>query len=121
MNINIVPGQKLPIAGVAFAGDRGISKVEVSTDDGTTWKSANIKDPLSQYTWVYCTISVWWILHMTKTKKVGITLPTSFIKQTDELRGDLLCYVICSIIQSLNFIIAYSSDCLIKPGSLIFH
>jgi hypothetical protein len=29
MNMNIVPGQKLPIAGVAFAGDRGISKVEV--------------------------------------------------------------------------------------------
>jgi pimeloyl-ACP methyl ester carboxylesterase len=45
-------GQKLPIAGVAFAGDRGISKVEVSTDGGTTWKSANIKDPLSKYTWV---------------------------------------------------------------------
>ena len=52
MNIDIVPGQKLPIAGVAFAGDRGISKVEVSTDGGTTWKSANIKDPLSKYTWV---------------------------------------------------------------------
>ena len=52
MNIDIIPGQKLPIAGVAFAGDRGISKVEVSTDGGTTWKSANIKDPLSKYTWV---------------------------------------------------------------------
>jgi hypothetical protein len=31
---------------------RGISKVEVSTDGGTTWKSGNIKDPLSKYTWV---------------------------------------------------------------------
>lgn len=51
-NINIVPGQKVPVAGIAFAGDRGISKVEVSTDGGTTWKSANIKDPLSKYTWV---------------------------------------------------------------------
>ena len=55
MNINIVPGQKMPIAGVAFAGDRGISKVEVSTDGGTTWKSASIKDPLSKYTWVLWT------------------------------------------------------------------
>jgi DMSO/TMAO reductase YedYZ molybdopterin-dependent catalytic subunit len=55
MNINIVPGQKLPIAGVAFAGDRGISKVEVSTDGGVTWKSASIKDPLSKYTWVLWT------------------------------------------------------------------
>ena|SRR5215831_18446955 len=30
-------------------------------------------------------------------------------------------YVICSIIQSLNFVIANSSDCLIKAGSFIFH
>jgi DMSO/TMAO reductase YedYZ molybdopterin-dependent catalytic subunit len=51
-NINIVPGQRVPVAGIAFAGDRGISKVEVSTDGGVTWKSANIKDPLSKYTWV---------------------------------------------------------------------
>jgi DMSO/TMAO reductase YedYZ molybdopterin-dependent catalytic subunit len=51
-NINIVPGQKVPVAGIAFAGDRGISKVEVSTDGGATWKSASIKDPLSKYTWV---------------------------------------------------------------------
>ena len=45
-------GDKVPIAGIAFAGNRGISKVEVSTDGGTTWKTARIKDPLSQYTWV---------------------------------------------------------------------
>jgi DMSO/TMAO reductase YedYZ molybdopterin-dependent catalytic subunit len=51
-SVNIVPGQKVPVAGVAFAGDRGILKVEVSTDGGTSWKSARIKDPLSKYTWV---------------------------------------------------------------------
>ncbi|MDP9289790.1 MAG: molybdopterin-dependent oxidoreductase [Thermoproteota archaeon] len=54
-NINIVPGKKVPVAGIAFAGDRGIAKVEVSTDGGVTWKSASIKDPLSKYTWVLWT------------------------------------------------------------------
>lgn len=40
------------IAGIAFAGDRGISKVEVSTDGGRTWQPADIKQALSPYTWV---------------------------------------------------------------------
>ncbi|HJQ26683.1 MAG TPA: molybdopterin-dependent oxidoreductase [Blastocatellia bacterium] len=40
------------IAGVAFAGDRGISKVEVSTDGGATWEPAEIKPALSPFTWV---------------------------------------------------------------------
>jgi hypothetical protein len=39
------------IAGIAFAGDRGISKVEVSTDGGATWEQAEIKPSLSRYTW----------------------------------------------------------------------
>jgi len=42
----------IPIAGIAFAGDRGISKVEVSTDGGNTWTTASFMDPLSKYTWV---------------------------------------------------------------------
>ena len=45
-------GSKSPIAGLAFAGDRGISKVEVSTDGGNTWQTASIKDPLSSDSWV---------------------------------------------------------------------
>jgi hypothetical protein len=45
-------GNGVTIGGIAFAGDRGISKVEVSTDNGSTWKAARIKVPLSQYTWV---------------------------------------------------------------------
>jgi DMSO/TMAO reductase YedYZ molybdopterin-dependent catalytic subunit len=64
-NINIVPGQRVPVAGIAFAGDRGISKVEVSTDGGVTWKSANIKDPLSKYTWVL------WAAEFTPTAPQG--------------------------------------------------
>ena len=45
-------GSSLPIAGVAFAGDRGISKVEVSTDGGNTWNTAELKPPKSPYSWV---------------------------------------------------------------------
>lgn len=41
-----------PIAGIAFSGDRGISKVEVSTDEGQTWTDAMLRDPLSNYSWV---------------------------------------------------------------------
>jgi DMSO/TMAO reductase YedYZ molybdopterin-dependent catalytic subunit len=40
------------IAGIAFAGDRGVSKVEVSTDGGATWELAAIKPALSAFTWV---------------------------------------------------------------------
>ena len=40
------------IAGIAFAGDRGISKVEVSLDGGNTWEQAEIKPALSEYSWV---------------------------------------------------------------------
>jgi DMSO/TMAO reductase YedYZ molybdopterin-dependent catalytic subunit len=47
-----IVGSKTPIAGIAFAGDRGISKVEVSTDGGNTWQPADIKDPLSANSWV---------------------------------------------------------------------
>jgi DMSO/TMAO reductase YedYZ molybdopterin-dependent catalytic subunit len=40
------------IAGIAFAGDRGVSKVEVSVDGGKTWETAEIKEPLGPYSWV---------------------------------------------------------------------
>jgi len=41
-----------PIAGVAFAGDRGISKVEVSVDGGNSWSEAKLRPPRSPYSWV---------------------------------------------------------------------
>jgi DMSO/TMAO reductase YedYZ molybdopterin-dependent catalytic subunit len=39
------------VAGVAFAGDRGIERVEVSLDDGTTWGDAELEPALSGLTW----------------------------------------------------------------------
>ena len=44
-------GRQATIAGLAFAGERGISRVEVSTDGGVAWKDADLKSALSPYTW----------------------------------------------------------------------
>ncbi len=55
VNDNLAMGKTSQIAGIAYAGDRGISKIEVSTDGGKSWKSAIVKDPLSKYTWVLWT------------------------------------------------------------------
>ncbi|MFP5297883.1 MAG: molybdopterin-dependent oxidoreductase [Actinomycetota bacterium] len=39
------------IAGVAWAGGRGIAKVEVSLDGGRTWAEAMLKDPIGPHSW----------------------------------------------------------------------
>ncbi len=41
----------LSLGGIAYAGDRGIRAVEVSTDQGRTWQPAQVKAGLSPYTW----------------------------------------------------------------------
>lgn len=41
----------LIVGGYAFAGDRGISKVELSFDQGRTWQQAILKPPISNLTW----------------------------------------------------------------------
>jgi hypothetical protein len=42
----------IPVGGIAFAGARGISKVEVQIDDGP-WEEAELRNPpLSPLTWV---------------------------------------------------------------------
>jgi hypothetical protein len=38
---SFMTGKNIPLAGIAFAGDRGITKVEVSADGGNTWKTAS--------------------------------------------------------------------------------
>ncbi len=45
------------LAGVAFAGTRGIHAVEWSADGGHTWSPADLKTPLSPLTWVLWTAS----------------------------------------------------------------
>ena len=45
----------IEIGGIAFAGNRGIEKVEVSVDGGISWNAAKLDPPLSQDTWVLWT------------------------------------------------------------------
>jgi hypothetical protein len=41
----------LSVGGVAFAGDRGIRSIEVSTDAEKTWQPAQVKPGLSANSW----------------------------------------------------------------------
>ena len=46
-------GRRLvPVGGIAFAGARGVSRVEVQVDAGGEWHAAELRDPLSETTWV---------------------------------------------------------------------
>src|SRR5712691_3724230 len=45
------------VAGVAFAGARGVGRVEVSIDGGRSWADADLKTPLSTLTWTLWTYS----------------------------------------------------------------
>lgn len=50
-------GQTLPpgtirTGGVAFAGARGIAKVELSADSGRSWREARLRRPTGPYAWV---------------------------------------------------------------------
>ena len=46
-------GQSATIRGRAFAGDRGIQRVEFSADDGATWREARIDYPGTALTWTF--------------------------------------------------------------------
>jgi DMSO/TMAO reductase YedYZ molybdopterin-dependent catalytic subunit len=43
--------RRIPVGGIAWAGDRGISKVELRIDGGD-WQPAQLRTPLSETTWV---------------------------------------------------------------------
>jgi len=54
--ISLVPtdaheGVETTVGGVTFAGDRRITRVEVSDDGGVTWNLAEVKEPLSEFAW----------------------------------------------------------------------
>lgn len=47
-----IPAGNYVIGGIAFGGRHGISRAQVSLDDGSTWQDTQIKPPLSKWTWV---------------------------------------------------------------------
>jgi DMSO/TMAO reductase YedYZ molybdopterin-dependent catalytic subunit len=44
-------GQPTELRGMAFGGDRGISQVEISTDDGASWRQVPITQPGTKISW----------------------------------------------------------------------
>jgi DMSO/TMAO reductase YedYZ molybdopterin-dependent catalytic subunit len=50
-----VKQKPLYVGGIAFAGNRGIGRVEVSVDGGKTWGDAQVRRPLGRNTWVLWT------------------------------------------------------------------
>jgi DMSO/TMAO reductase YedYZ molybdopterin-dependent catalytic subunit len=52
-NDSQVRGSKTVLRGIAFAGDRGIQYVQVSTDGERSWSLAQLETPLSPYSWVF--------------------------------------------------------------------
>ena len=72
-----VPPGAVEIGGVAWAPDRGITRVEVRIDDGA-WQAARISRPISKATWVQ------WALAWTAT-----TGPHSLEARATDGRGDV--------------------------------
>ena len=48
---NTVPAGGTDVLGYAYAGDRGIARVDVSLDDGVTWTEAELHDQAGPWTW----------------------------------------------------------------------
>ena len=51
----VLPPGRVRVGGVAFAGARGVQKVEVTADGGRTWREGQLRRPLGPYTWVLWT------------------------------------------------------------------
>jgi DMSO/TMAO reductase YedYZ molybdopterin-dependent catalytic subunit len=79
-------GQPINVGGVAFAGPRGIEKVEVSTDKGLTWHTTTLQPPISPDAWTF------WSWQWTPTLPGAYTLYSRATDgtgavQTSEVRG----------------------------------
>ncbi|MDQ6661452.1 MAG: Ig-like domain-containing protein, partial [Chloroflexota bacterium] len=80
-------GQPIEVAGLAFAGNRGISKVEVSVDDGVTWNAATLASPISPDSWVFWTWQWTPIPQAGKYKIMARATDGTGAVQTDKRQG----------------------------------
>jgi hypothetical protein len=55
-------GNEAEVGGIAYAGSHGVAKVEVQVDGGE-WHAAELRQPLSDLTWVV------WRAHMPAGKR----------------------------------------------------
>jgi DMSO/TMAO reductase YedYZ molybdopterin-dependent catalytic subunit len=82
-NRKIDPGQSI-ICGMASAGNRGVTRVEVTLDDAQTWTDAQLEPPLNKnFTWVR------WALPFVATSgdhkaKIRVTDGTGTVMTKDE-------------------------------------
>jgi DMSO/TMAO reductase YedYZ molybdopterin-dependent catalytic subunit len=74
---DVKAGATVPIAGVAWAPDRGISKVEVSIDG--VWQDARLSKPISDATWVQW-VAQWTTTPGTHTLQVRATDGTGAVQ-----------------------------------------
>ncbi|GAB3512897.1 sulfite oxidase [Spirosoma knui] len=52
------PGQPLTVRGHAWAGDRAVRELHVSTDFGATWQKAELKSPKNRLAWQHWSATV---------------------------------------------------------------
>lgn len=74
-------GERHWIAGVAFAGDRGVKAVEVSVDGGKGWQPARVKPALGPHAWAL------WAYEWTPAAPGGATLVVRAIDGTGAVQS----------------------------------
>ncbi len=76
----LVVARQVEVGGIAFAGNRGIRKVELSVDGGQSWLEAKLQPPLSKDTWVQ------WSLPWTPARAGAYTLAVRATDGTGEVQ-----------------------------------
>jgi hypothetical protein len=74
--------KEFALRGHAWAGDRAVSKVQVSTDFGATWQKAELRKPVNRFAWQRWSASVefprtgYYEVWARATDTAGVSQPT---------------------------------------------